>query len=66
MVEDGKLVGIITESDIFRVMAGLLGGDTEETRQGRGSGRRRPAAATASMDAAGVLTRARGARREKL
>src|SRR5690606_27798731 len=30
VVEDGKVVGMITESDIFRVMVGLLGGDTEE------------------------------------
>lgn len=32
VVEDGRVVGIITESDIFRVMVGILEDDTEQPR----------------------------------
>lgn len=38
VVEDGRVVGIITESDIFRVMVGLLKEEAQETtRVGAGA-----------------------------
>lgn len=51
VVEDGKVVGMITESDIFRVMVGLLGGDTEELNK---EAEVEDAEAAASVGAAGA------------
>lgn len=52
VVEDGRVVGIITESDIFRVMVGLLGGDTGELDKAAAVEDTDQAEATASVGAA--------------